>query len=37
MDGLAQTLKKDVPSCDKPRGDARILRTEDFLIGPPDA
>jgi len=34
-DGLARIPKKDVASCDKPGGGARILRSRDFLMGPP--
>ena len=35
MDGLAWALMKGVASCDKPRVDARSLRSEDTLMGLP--
>ncbi len=33
--GLVWEPKKDVPSCDKPRGGAWGLRSEDFRMGLP--
>ena len=32
---MVPTVMKDVVSCDKPRGGANILRSEDFRIGKP--
>jgi hypothetical protein len=37
VDGSARVPTKDVPSCDKPRGPARRVRTEDFRMGIPAA
>ena len=37
VDSSARELKKDVPSCDKPRGAARRRRTVDFRMGIPTA
>ena len=37
VDCSARELKKDVPSCEKPEGAARRLRTQDFPMGIPTA
>lgn len=37
VNSSARVLMKDVPSCDKPRGPAWRVRTEDFRMGIPTA